>query len=74
MVEPNLAALPPPLASLPDVRLASSDEARGSADIVALLVEHRQFRRIEPDSFLSKAVVDATGLLSTRKVRALERP
>ena len=61
------------LASLPNVRHVSSDEARSAADIVAVLVGHRQFRRIEADSFLSKAVVDTTGMFATRKARALER-
>ena len=73
VVEPNLSELPPVLASLPNVRHVSSDEARSAADIVAVLVGHRQFRRIEADSFLSKAVVDTTGMFATRKARALER-
>ena len=72
VVEPNLDELPAALASLPNVNLATSDEAREQADIVAFLVGHRQFGRLEGDSFLSKAVIDTTGLFSTRKVKAIE--
>jgi UDP-N-acetyl-D-mannosaminuronic acid dehydrogenase len=73
VVEPNLAALPPSLAGCSNVRLVTSDEARAAADIVTFLVGHRQFRRLEGDSYLSKAVVDTTGMFSTRKARAVER-
>lgn len=73
VVEPNLSALPAGLAGRANVRHATSDEAREAADIVVLLVGHRQFKRIEADSYLSKAVVDATGIFSTRKVKAVER-
>ena len=68
----RLPDLPAALASRPNVRLATSDEAREQADIVAFLVGHRQFGRLEGDSFLSKAVIDTTGLFSTRKVKAIE--
>ena len=73
VVEPNLDALPPVLAELGNVRLVSSDQAREAADIVAFLVGHRQFRRLEADSYLSKAIVDTTGMFSTRKAKAVER-
>ena len=73
VVEPNLTALPAALAGYPNVRLVTSDEAREQADIVAFLVGHRQFGRLEGDSYLSKAVIDTTGLFSTRKVKAIER-
>ncbi len=73
VVEPNLSALPPALANRPNVRHATSDEAREQADIVTFLVGHRQFKRLEADSYLSKAVVDTTGMFSTRKAIAVER-
>jgi UDP-N-acetyl-D-mannosaminuronic acid dehydrogenase len=62
--EPNLKALPASLADRDNVSLVDWRAAQQRADIAVLLVNHRQFRRIEPDSFLGKAVVDATGLLS----------
>ncbi|WP_199798175.1 UDP-N-acetyl-D-mannosamine dehydrogenase [Aurantiacibacter aquimixticola] len=73
VVEPNLDALPASLAGRENVRHATSDEAREAADIVTFLVGHRQFKRLEADSYLSKAVVDTTGMFSTRKAKAVER-
>ena len=73
VVEPNLDALPASLSTLANVRLATSDEARNAADITAFLVGHRQFRRLDADSYLTKAVVDTTGMFSTRKAKAVER-
>ncbi|KLI63740.1 UDP-N-acetyl-D-mannosamine dehydrogenase [Aurantiacibacter marinus] len=73
VVEPNLSALPASLVNRPNVRHATSDEAREQADIVTFLVGHRQFKRLEADSYLSKAVVDTTGMFSTRKAIAVER-
>lgn len=73
VVEPNLSALPPSLGARANVRHATSDEAREAADIVAFLVGHRQFKRLEADSYLAKAVVDTTGMFSTRKAKAVER-
>ncbi|GGD49722.1 UDP-N-acetyl-D-mannosamine dehydrogenase [Erythrobacter arachoides] len=72
VVEPNLDALPPALACRANVRHVTSDEAREAADIVTFLVGHRQFRRLEADSYLAKAVVDTTGMFSTRKAKAAE--
>ena len=73
VVEPNLDVLPPLLAAHKNIQLVTSDQARDAADIVTFLVGHRQFKRLEGDNFLSKAVVDTTGMFSTRKARAVER-
>ncbi|MDE1468274.1 UDP-N-acetyl-D-mannosamine dehydrogenase [Aurantiacibacter sp. D1-12] len=73
VVEPNLSALPASLADRENVKLVTSDEAREAADIVTFLVGHRQFKRLEGDSYLQKAVVDTTGMFSTRKAKAVER-
>ncbi|MEN7536140.1 UDP-N-acetyl-D-mannosamine dehydrogenase [Aurantiacibacter flavus] len=73
VVEPNLSTLPKVLADLPNVKLGSAEEAREEADIVAFLVSHRQFQRMDADSFLAKAIVDTTGMFSTRKAKAVER-
>ena len=73
VVEPNLQELPNFLSGRANVRLVTNDEAREAADIVTFLVGHRQFKRLDPDTFLSKAVVDTTGMFSTRKVKAIER-
>jgi len=72
VVEPNLSRLPKGLAELENVKLATLDEAHQAADIVTFLVGHRQFQRLDGDSFLSKAVVDTTGMFSTRKAIAID--
>jgi UDP-N-acetyl-D-mannosaminuronic acid dehydrogenase len=62
--EPNLSELPAGLAGRANVRLVDAATAQQRSDIAVLLVGHRQFRRIGPEDFLGKAVVDASGLLS----------
>jgi UDP-N-acetyl-D-mannosaminuronic acid dehydrogenase len=61
--DPHVHSLPPELANLSNVRLAAADEARREADIVVFLVGHQQFRRLEPNTFLNKVVIDTIGLL-----------
>lgn len=61
-VEPNVDTLPPQLASLSNVRFASADEALNRADVVALLVDHREFREIPVDRLEGKQVIDTRGV------------
>ena len=63
-VEPHIEQLPPGLASFDSVRLTSAEEALAVADIVVLLVDHRQFRSIDPATLAEKVVVDTRGLWS----------
>ena len=62
--DPMVKRLPSELHSLNKISFNSIDETCQSADIVAFLVGHRQFRRMDPNQFLNKVVVDAIGLLS----------
>ena len=64
VVEPNVKELPPMLRDLPNVSLVDADTARQEADIVAFLVGHRQFRRMDKKVFLNKVVVDVVGLMA----------
>jgi UDP-N-acetyl-D-mannosaminuronic acid dehydrogenase len=64
VVEPNVTELPRCLQGLPNVTLVDADTARRDADIVALLVGHRQFRRLDKKQLLSKVVLDVIGLMS----------
>ncbi len=61
LVEPHLHTTP--IAGAPLVPLA---EALASADIVVVLVAHRQFRHLRPDHLLRLMVVDTVGLLNNR--------
>ena len=63
VVEPNIHALPPKLSGKSNVVLTSLQEALAEADIVLALVAHRQFYSIPDSILLSKAVIDACGIL-----------
>jgi UDP-N-acetyl-D-mannosaminuronic acid dehydrogenase len=62
--DPMVKEPPSELRSLNKISFNSIDETCLKADIVAFLVGHRQFRRMDPNHFLNKVVVDAIGLLS----------
>ena len=64
VVEPNIKELPASLARLDTVSLVDADAALAQADIVAFLVGHRPFRRLERKLLLNKVIVDAVGLMS----------
>ncbi len=61
VVEPNVTELPPDLAGLANVKLTALETALGRADVVALLVGHRQFREADHALLADKQVLDCTG-------------
>jgi UDP-N-acetyl-D-mannosaminuronic acid dehydrogenase len=64
VVEPNICELPPSLSKFNNVSLANIETAREEADIMAFLVAHRQFKKLDKRQFLNKVVVDAVGLMA----------
>jgi UDP-N-acetyl-D-mannosaminuronic acid dehydrogenase len=62
VVEPNLGRLPPSLAEVAHVRLVELGEALSAADIVVLLVDHRQFKRIDRELLKPKIIIDTRGV------------
>ncbi|HEY1791829.1 MAG TPA: UDP-N-acetyl-D-mannosamine dehydrogenase [Opitutaceae bacterium] len=62
VAEPHVRELPRTLAALSNVRLAPAEEAVRLADIVVLLVNHRQFSAIDRRLLEGKTVVDTRGL------------
>lgn len=60
-VEPHVRELPRELAALANVRFAPAEEAVRRADIVVLLVNHRQFAAIDRKLLKDKVVVDTRG-------------
>jgi len=64
VAEPNLRVLPGELAGKNHVIMKSAPDVISSADIVALLVNHREFSQIEPASLISKKIVDTRGMWS----------
>lgn len=61
VVEPHIAALPPVLVQHEAV-LADLKSAVDTADIVVLLVDHREFREIDRETLKEKVVIDTRGL------------
>jgi UDP-N-acetyl-D-mannosaminuronic acid dehydrogenase len=62
VVEPNVQQLPATLAKAKDVKLVELREALSTADIVLLLVDHRQFRRVDRDLLKPKITIDTRGV------------
>jgi nucleoside-diphosphate-sugar epimerase len=60
-------ALPPSPSRHDKVQLVDPGKAQREADIVVFLVGHRPFRRLDPNQFLNKVVVDAIGFMSRPK-------
>jgi len=64
VVEPHIRELPVSLAALDNIKLVELDPALARADVVALLVNHRDFQAIDPVRLSTKVVVDTSGNLS----------
>ncbi|WP_444677534.1 UDP-N-acetyl-D-mannosamine dehydrogenase [Halomonas sp. E19] len=62
VVEPNIEALPQALA-LPNVELASLEDALAQADVVCVLVKHKPFIQQTSAVRSKPSVIDAAGLL-----------
>ncbi|WP_250435309.1 UDP-N-acetyl-D-mannosamine dehydrogenase [Caballeronia sp. ATUFL_F2_KS9A] len=61
-VEPNISALPQPL--LGKIELMSMADAINAADIIVLLVDHREFTSMDGNRMLSKVLIDTRGVLA----------
>ena len=62
-VEPYVSSLPSKLTAL-GVVAATLEAALAEADILVLLVDHRQFREVDPSAYAGKVVVDTRGIWS----------
>jgi UDP-N-acetyl-D-mannosaminuronic acid dehydrogenase len=61
-VEPHVRDLPPPLAGLANVEFVAAEDAVRRADIVVLLVNHRQFATLDRSLLRDKVVIDTRGV------------
>ena len=61
VVEPHVDDLPPGLAAGGRTALASLDRAL-AADVILLLTDHQEFRRIDPRCLAGKRVIDTRGI------------
>lgn len=62
IVEPNVKKLPASLSHASNIKLVELREALAAADIVLLLVDHRQFKRIDRDLLKPKITIDTRGI------------
>ncbi|HVE02746.1 MAG TPA: UDP-N-acetyl-D-mannosamine dehydrogenase [Rhizomicrobium sp.] len=62
IVEPNVKKLPASLSQASNINLVELREALAAADIVLLLVDHRQFKRIDRDLLKPKITIDTRGI------------
>ena len=61
-IEPNIATLPGPLAGFDNVRLEPTAAGIAAADIVVLLVDHKEFKHLKRDLLVEKTVIDTRGV------------
>lgn len=61
VVEPHIEALPPALAAAPNLSLHAARDAIVEAEVVVLLVNHREFGAITLEELGGRAVVDTRG-------------
>ncbi|GLU59556.1 UDP-N-acetyl-D-mannosamine dehydrogenase [Paenarthrobacter ureafaciens] len=67
VVEPHVESLPKLLADLPNVELAETNDAIAQADVVAVLVDHDEFKAVSPKTYSGKPVIDTRGIWITRQ-------
>lgn len=60
-VEPNISELPKRLKGFDNVTLTALDEAITKADVVLLLVDHKEFKALPQEHLASKSVIDTKG-------------
>ena len=62
VVEPHVKELPRALADLKNIEKASLDDAIGRAHIVLLLVNHKEFTKLDHAALAGKTVIDTRGI------------
>ncbi len=62
VVEPHIQNLPHDLGEAGNIRLEQTAEALKLADVVVLLVDHKAFKNIAPDTLQNKSVIDTRGI------------
>ncbi|GAA0857965.1 UDP-N-acetyl-D-mannosamine dehydrogenase [Aliiglaciecola litoralis] len=62
-VEPNIRALPEKLANS-GIELVSLEAALAQANIVVVLVNHKQFKGLDKSHFNTKVLIDSSGLIA----------
>lgn len=61
-VEPNVEELPAKLKDVPNVELSDMARVRQEADVVVLLVDHKEFKELAPGDRPTAPVIDTRGI------------
>ena len=64
VVEPNSKKLPDTLAKIKGITLCDLDEALEKTQVIALLVDHREFRELDRTRLKNKLIIDTRGIWS----------
>jgi nucleotide sugar dehydrogenase len=64
VVEPNIHTLPASLAGKGNVRLVSVEKAMQEANIILLLVDHKEFKAMDQGLLNGKTVIDTRGIFA----------
>ena len=64
VVEPNIRTLPVCLADKKNVRLVSVEEAMRDANIILLLVDHKEFKAMDRQLLKGKTIIDTRGIFT----------
>lgn len=62
VVEPNVEELPPSLSSVPNLRKQDLADALTDAEVVLLLVNHKEFIALDRSELTGKTVIDTKGI------------
>lgn len=62
VAEPHIQALPKPLTDLDNVSLVASEKALSESEVVALLVDHDDFKNLDRSLLTGKDIVDTRGI------------
>jgi UDP-N-acetyl-D-mannosaminuronic acid dehydrogenase len=61
VVEPNIEVLPSSFDGL-NIKLVTIDEAISQANTLAVLVDHKEFKEIDPAEIAKKVIIDSRGI------------
>ena len=62
VVEPNVVELPDSLSSVPNLKKQDLETAVHDADVVLLLVNHKEFLQMDTTLLEGKSVIDTKGI------------
>lgn len=68
VVEPHVSTLPKALRDRSNVELAETASAISEADVIVVLVDHDDFKSVDPSAYAGKTVIDTRGIWNIAQV------